>query len=611
MTTVKQNNKRVAPRLFKTLLNRPAGVTVLILSGLLTGLANLGIPFLIGRLVDCLGNWSGGGAGTAGGGQVTATASRTAGSSGSLAEWVSPGRLFLLLLFLYVTAAFFHWLLSIRAAGLATGLAADLRREAFNRLTGLPLGRLDRHPHGDFLARLTADTEAVSDGMSQLLIQLCSGSLIFLGSLYMMLRINVPVALAVLLVTPLCFFVTAFINKRSRQAYAEQATISGQLNDYAGEQLEGRRLLVGFDRTEMTEPVFGGLNDGLYEAGFRAQFFSALTNPGTRFVNNIAYVLVGMIAVLSGMRGALTPGAISALLTYALQFAKPLNEISGVTSQFQNALAGANRLFKLIEAEPEDKRAGCPVFKLEQGEVAMEAVTFSYTPDRPLIENLNLELAAGGTAAIVGPTGAGKTTLVNLLMGFYELDKGKIEVDGQDLSRVQRSSLRRSFGMVLQDSWVFSGTVHANIAYGAPTASREQVVEAAKRARLHEAVMRLPQGYDTVLEQGGAALSAGEKQLISIARVMLINPDLLILDEATSSIDTRTERLIGKVFDEMMAGKTSFIIAHRLSTIRGADTILVMEDGRIVQQGTHVELLAQEGLYRTLYNSQFEALALT
>ncbi|NLL64227.1 MAG: ABC transporter ATP-binding protein, partial [Clostridiaceae bacterium] len=507
---------------------------VLILSGLLYGFCALGAPYVIGLTIDQM--WSGG---------LNINLDRI-------------GKLLVILVFLYIGASLFQWLLSTLSNGVSARTVAALRRDAFNRLTDLPIADIDRHPHGDFQSRLLSDCDYIIDGLSQVLIQFCSGLVMFVGAMVMMFILNAWVALAAILVTPLCFVVTALINKHSRAKYRDQSKIMGKLNDYAAEQISGHHLVRGFDHIERSDRAFNELNQELYVAGQKAQFYSSLTNPGTRFVNNIAYVLVGVIACVVGLRGAITVGAIAALLNYMQQFAKPVNEFSAVTSQFQNALAGAERLFELIDRPIEDKREEMPNLVIHSGEVEMNQVTFSYEPNQKLIEDLSLNVPAGQKIAIVGPTGAGKTTLVNLLMNFYELDGGDIAVDNQSIYDISRSSLRRSYGMVLQDSWLFSGTVHANIAYGRPNATREEVVKAAKLARAHEMIQRLPHDYDTVLTNSAEALSAGERQLLSIARVMLMNPKMLILDEATSNIDTRTEQLIQMNFSDLMKGNTSF-----------------------------------------------------
>ncbi|HHX37438.1 MAG TPA: ABC transporter ATP-binding protein, partial [Clostridiaceae bacterium] len=468
-------------RLFGYAARSKSRLVVLLLSGLLYGICALGAPYVIGLAIDQM--WG-----------------------DRNIDFARIETLLLILTLLYVGASVFQWLLSTLANGIAARTVMALRRDAFNRLTDLPMADIDRHPHGDFQSRLLTDCDYIIDGLSQVFIQFCSGAVMFVGAMVMMLILNAWVALAAILVTPLCFVVTAFINKRSREKYRAQSNIMGELNDYAAEQISGHHLIKGFDHGRRSDIAFNELNQRLYVVGQKAQFYSSLTNPGTRFVNNIAYVLVGVIACIVGLRGAITVGAIAALLNYMQQFAKPVNEFSAVTSQFQNALAGAERLFALMDRRIEDKREDMPDLLFKDGKVDMEDVTFAYLPEQKLIDQLTLHVPAGEKIAIVGPTGAGKTTLVNLLMNFYELDRGDIRIDDQSIYNISRSSLRRTFGMVLQDSWLFSGTVHANIAYGRPDASREEVVRAAQLARAHEMIQRLPQGYDTVLTNSAEAL---------------------------------------------------------------------------------------------------------
>ena len=570
-----------ARRLFAYVRSFPAALLMSIGFGILSGLTALIAPRLIGRIIDDF------------------------AQSGQTVPDGLTQRL-LLLLGTFLLGALFHWLLSVFAIRLAVLTAARIRAEAFERLSGLSLSVIDTHPAGDFVSRLINDADAIHDGLSQVLIQLGAGSVTLVGALVIMFRLAPGVALAALAVTPLCFVVTALINRNSRAMYRKQAAAAGRINAFADEAIEGQTVLRSFGAEEAFCADFARLNADLYVVGQKAQFYASLTNPGTRFVNNIAYILVGIIACAIGLRGGISIGVISSLLSYVLQFAKPINEFSAVSSQFQNALSGSERLFELIDTPQEDLREEAPALEVTGGSVVFREVDFSYTSDRPLIQNLNLTVPAGAKIAIVGPTGAGKTTLVNLLMNFYDIDRGTILIDDVDIQAVSVASLRQSFGMVLQDSWLFSGTVRNNIAYGRADASEEAVVEAAKAAHAHDFIMRLPAGYETLLTGAGAALSAGEKQLLTIARAFLTRPQILILDEATSNIDTRTEQLIQQAFDRMMEGKTAFIIAHRLSTVREADRILVLGNGRIVQQGRHEELVAEDGLYQDMYNSQYE-----
>lgn len=581
MNREKQSTLRT---LFSYLIRETRALIGVIFFGLLTGATALATPYIIGRTIDRI----------------------IQEKRPNLQNVIS---LLLVLFLLYVVGSISQWLLSICANRVAVKTTSRIRQAAFDRLSAFSLNVLDEHPAGEFISRLTNDAEAISDGINQLLLQLGSGVITMLGSLALMLLIDVRVALAAIVVTPLNFLVTALINRNSRAMYRRQAEVAGKLNAFADETIDGQVVARAYGAGDQFYQSFVKLNEELYEVGQKAQFYSSLTNPGTRFVNNIAYVLVGIISCYVSLQGAISVGAISGLLSYVLQFAKPVNELAAVSSQFQNALAGCERLFALISTEVEELRSHLPDLEVRRGEVAFEQVDFSYIKGKPWIQNLNMYVPPKGKVAIVGPTGAGKTTLVNLLMNFYSVDAGVIRVDQSGIEDVNVSSLRQSFGMVLQESWLFSGSVRANIAYGKPDATNEEVIEAAKSAHAHDFIQRLPQGYETILTDNGAALSTGEKQLLTIARAFLLQPKMLILDEATSNIDTRTERLIQQAFDRMMAGRTAFIIAHRLSTIREADIILVMQDGKIVQQGNHEELVGQQGLYRTLYNSQFKYLS--
>ena len=507
---------------------------------------------------------------------------------------------------LFLSGALFNWVTSLCANVVANRTVRDLRTALFDKLGRLPLKTFDTHSRGDMLSRFTNDIDAISDGLNQGIVQLVSGIITVVLSLAFMLTLNPGVTLVVVLVTPLCFFAGFFITKYGSRRFREQTRSLGRLNGYAEEMISGQRTVTAFGYEPRSIKRFHEINRELYECGYRAQFASALVNPSTRFVNNIAYVLVGVCGILAVLRGALTTGGVASFLTYTAQFSKPFNEITSITMQLQLAMASAKRVFAVMdEAEQTPDAPDARVLTGIDGTVRFDDVSFAYVPERPLIQHFSLSAPPGATVAIVGPTGAGKTTLVNLLMRFYEVDSGRILVDGSPIDTVTRDSLRRSFGMVLQETWLFAGTVRDNIAYGRPDATDEEVEAAARAAHAHSFIRRMPDGYCSVISEDGGNLSQGQKQLLTIARAMLMNPPMLILDEATSSVDILTELRIQKALRTMMAGRTSFIIAHRLSTIRDADLILVLDKGNVVEQGTHEDLLARKGFYYTLYNSQF------
>lgn len=508
------------------------------------------------------------------------------------------------ILALYLTGALFTWLTALCANLAASRTACALRVDLYRKLGRMPLGYFDTHSRGDMMARFSNDIDAVSDGLSQGIVQLISGAMTVVLSLAFMLSLNPGVALVAVLVTPLCFLVGFGITKYGKRRFAEQSRVQGRLGGCAEEYISGQRTVKAFGYEQRSAEAFDALNAELYQCGYRAQFASALVNPSTRFVNNVAYVLVGVFGILAVIGGTLTTGGIASFLTYTAQFSKPFNDITAITMQLQLAMASARRVFTVLDEE-EERPEGTAELKAAAGSVRFEHVRFAYRPDRPLISDFNLEVKPGTVVAIVGPTGAGKTTLVNLLMRFYEVDGGRIEVEGQDISLVTRDSLRRSFGMVLQETWLFAGTIRDNIAYGQEDATDAEVEAAAKAAYAHSFIRRLPDGYQTHITEDGGNLSQGQKQLLTIARAMLLNPPMLILDEATSSVDILTEMRIQKAFRRMMEGKTAFIIAHRLSTIRDADRILVLDKGDVVEQGSHEELLEKGGFYSKLYNAQF------
>ncbi len=503
-------------------------------------------------------------------------------------------------------AALAQWLLSVCNNRITFSVSRDLRNEALRKIQTLPLSYLDSHPSGDIVSRMVADVDTFADGLLMGFTQLFSGILTILGTLLFMLRENVPITLVVVCITPLSLVVAGFLAKRSYGYFQSQSTVRGQQTALVNEMIEGQKVVQAFGHEAESLAAFDAVNGQLQEVSLKAIFFSSLTNPATRFVNNIVYAGVGLVGALYAVRGGITIGQLSVFLSYANQYTKPFNEISGVVTELQNALACAARVFELLDAEDQVPEAENAVTLQPDGHVQLQDVAFRYLPDRPLIEGLSLDVQPGQRIAIVGPTGCGKTTLINLLMRFYDVNSGSIKVSGTDIRDVTRASLRGSYGMVLQDTWLRAGTVRENIAYGKPDATMDEVIAAAKAAHAHSFIRRLPEGYDTVIAEDGGNISQGQKQLLCIARVMLCLPPMLILDEATSSIDTRTEVRIQKAFARMMQGRTSFIVAHRLSTIREADVILVMKDGHIVEQGSHDQLLAQGGFYAKLYNSQFE-----
>ena len=505
-----------------------------------------------------------------------------------------------------ILAAFAQWLLSVCNNRITFSVSRDLRNAALRKIQALPLSYLDSHPSGDIVSRMIADVDTFADGLLMGFTQLFSGLLTIFGTLLFMLWENVPITLVVVCITPLSLVVASFLAKRSYKYFQGQSTVRGEQTALVNEMIEGQKVVQAFGHEAESLASFDEVNTRLQDVSLKAIFFSSMTNPATRFVNNIVYAGVGLVGAVYAVAGGITIGQLSIFLNYANQYTKPFNEISGVVTELQNALACAARVFELLDAEDQIPDAENAKALQTDGHVELKDVSFRYLPDRPLIEGLNLDVKPGQRIAIVGPTGCGKTTLINLLMRFYDVNSGSITVSGDDIRNVTRASLRGSYGMVLQDTWLRAGTVRENIAYGKPDATDEEIVAAARAAHADSFIRRLPDGYDTVIAEDGGNISQGQKQLLCIARVMLCLPPMLILDEATSSIDTRTEVRIQAAFARMMQGRTSFIVAHRLSTIREADVILVMKDGHIVEQGNHDELLAQGGFYAKLYNSQFE-----
>ena len=501
---------------------------------------------------------------------------------------------------------FVQWAMAACNNRITYFVSRDLRNSAVRKLQTLPLSYLDAHLSGDLVSRVVADVDTFTDGLLMGFTQLFTGVLTILGTFCFMLSVNIPITLVVVLLTPLSLFAARFIARHTYSRFQQQTAVRGEQTAMINERIEGQKVVQAFNYEEQSLKDFDKVNDRLEKVSLKAIFFSSLTNPTTRCVNNIVYAGVGLTGALYAVAGGITVGQLSVFLSYANQYAKPFNEISGVVTELQNALACAARVFELLD-EPEQipEPADAAVLQSD-GHVCLLDVAFRYVPDRPLIENFNLDVNPGQRIAIVGPTGCGKTTLINLLMRFYDVDQGSISVAGKDIRGVTRASLRANYGMVLQETWLKSGTIRENIAYGRPDATDEEITAAAQAAHAHSFIQRLPQGYDTVIAEDGGSISQGQKQLLCIARVMLCLPPMLILDEATSSIDTRTEVKIQSAFARMMRGRTSFIVAHRLSTIREADIILVMRDGRIVEQGNHDSLMAKNGFYAKLYNSQFE-----
>ena len=542
------------------------------------------VPILVGRGIDCI-------------------------IAAGRVDFSALAPLLLQLIAVIVGAAAFQWVQGYCVNRLAYETVRDLRTQANDKLSRMPISFIDGHAHGDLMSRVVNDADQVGDGLLQGLTQFFTGAVTIAGTLAFMLSISVPMAVVVVLVTPLSVLVASAIARFSNSSFVDQQRIQGQLGGYVEELVGCQKLVDVFAHGDEVLEGFDALNQKLYVAGERAQFLSSLSNPGTRAVNNVIYAIVavmGCICVITGWPAALTVGGVQTFLSYANQYTKPFNEITGVITQIQAAFASARRLFALMDAPEEEPDVPGAIELVDaRGEVELAHVDFSYVPTRPLLRDICVHARPGQRYALVGPTGCGKTTLINLLLRFYDVDAGEIRVDGTDTARIARDSLRRAFGMVLQESWLFEGTVHDNIAYGKPDATREEVVAAAERARADSFIRALPQGYDTVIPEDGGTFSQGQRQLLCIARVMLTDPAILLLDEATSSIDTRTELQVQRAFDELMEGRTSFIVAHRLSTIRNADCILVMRDGEIIERGTHDELLAASGAYAELYTSQF------
>ena len=577
----KKNNKETMKRVLKYIRKyTPALVLSLLLAGL-TVLLTLYIPILTGNAVDLI----------IGKGQVD-----MAGIFAIMKK----------IAIAMIITAVGQWIMNTCNNYITYHVIRDIRTDAFAKLEILPLKYLDAHAYGDIVSRVIADVDTFADGLLMGFTQLFTGVLTILCTLGFMLVTNVPITLVVVCITPVSFLVAKFIATKTYSMFKEQSETRGEQTSLIEEMIDNQKIVNTFSRGEAVKSKFGEINGRLQKCSLKAIFFSSITNPATRFVNSLVYAGVGVFGALVAIKGGISVGRLSCFLSYANQYTKPFNEISGVVTELQNAFVCAGRIFDLIDEEPQvPDAADARVLEDAQGNVDLKNVYFQYVPEKKLIQNFNLKVTPGQRVAIVGPTGCGKTTVINLLMRFYDVNSGSIKVDGTDIRDITRGSLRTNYGMVLQETWLRSGTIRDNICMGKPDATEEEIIAAAKASHAHSFIKRLPQGYDTVITEDGGSLSQGQKQLLCITRVMLCLPPMLILDEATSSIDTRTEIKIQNAFAKMMEGRTSFIVAHRLSTIQSADVILVMKDGNIIEQGNHETLLAKDGFYANLYNSQF------
>jgi len=574
-------NTTIMMRVFVYIAKYKKYMIISIFSAIVSVIASLLGPMFIGRAVDYM----------VGSNQV---------------DFVSIQRILVLLVLVYSVNSLFGWSLTYFTNKVSYQTVNAMRHELFAKINRLSLKFYDGNSHGDIVSRFVNDIDIISDGMVQGIANMLTGIITIFGAIGFMLYISASMTLVVILSAPAAYFVARFITKRSQKLFKAQAKCLGVLNGYAEEVISEQKLVKAFTYEERSFAQFKKMNDELYQMGVKSQFYGSLTNPTTRLVNNITYGVIGVIGSVLAVSGKITVGDIASFLIYSNLFAKPFNDITGIFTQIQSALASAQRVFHILDLKEEVQDA-VSALQLErsQGNITFQKVDFSYIKENPLIRDFNLTVKPGTHIAIVGHTGAGKTTLVNLLMRFYEISQGSIAIDGVDIKDITRDSLRRNFGMVLQDTWLFAGTIRENIAYGVEAASEAEVIAAGKASDAHSFIRRLPKGYDTLITDKGANLSQGQKQLLTIARVMLVNPAMLILDEATSSIDTRTELRIQKAFTKMLEGRTSFVIAHRLSTIKEADVILVMDKGSIVEKGKHEELLRKNGTYAKLYNSQF------
>ena len=577
----KKNNKETMKRVLKYIRKyTPALVLSLLLAGL-TVLLTLYIPILTGNAVDLI----------IGEGQV---------------DMPDIFAIMKKIAIVMIITAVGQWVMNTCNNYITYHVIRDIRTDAFAKLEILPLKYLDAHAYGDIVSRVIADVDTFADGLLMGFTQLFTGVLTILCTLGFMLVTNVPITLVVVCITPVSFLVAKFIATKTYSMFKEQSETRGEQTSLIEEMIDNQKIVNTFSRGEAVKSKFGEINGRLQKCSLKAIFFSSITNPATRFVNSLVYAGVGVFGALVAIKGGISVGRLSCFLSYANQYTKPFNEISGVVTELQNAFVCAGRIFELIDEEPQvPDAADARVLEEAQGNVDLKDVYFQYVPEKKLIQNFNLQVKPGQRVAIVGPTGCGKTTVINLLMRFYDVNSGSIKVDGTDIRDITRGSLRTNYGMVLQETWLRSGTIRDNICMGKPDATEEEIIAAAKASHAHSFIKRLPQGYDTVITEDGGSLSQGQKQLLCITRVMLCLPPMLILDEATSSIDTRTEIKIQNAFANMMEGRTSFIVAHRLSTIQSADVILVMKDGNIIEQGNHETLLAKGGFYANLYNSQF------
>ena len=576
-----QNTKEIVKKLFKYI--RPYRrylITALILS-VITVAFTLLAPILMGNGIDLI------------------------ISKGNVNFQKLKSIIVLIILVIAITAIA-QWLMNLCTNKLTYNTVRDIRLDAFAKLEKVPVSYVDNSSQGDLISRIVTDIDLVSDGLLMGFTQLFSGVITILATIGFMISINYKIALIVIVITPLSFFVASFVAKRTFNMFQAQSIKRGEMTSHINEMITGQKIVKAYNYENESKKRFEKINGELEIVGVKALFFSAITNPATRFINGLVYSGVGIFGAIYAIGGYISVGQLSAFLTYANQYTKPFNEISSVITELQSAFASAKRVFEIIEADEEQSDDGLYTLENVDGTLSIKDVSFSYTPNRPLIENLNLDVHKGERIAIVGPTGCGKTTLINLLMRFYDVTGGDIEISGKNIKEITRHSLRQSFGMVLQETWLSKGTIKENIAFGKPNASDEEIIAAAKNAHAHSFIQRLPKGYDTVVSDDSENLSSGQKQLLCIARVMLTLPPMLILDEATSNIDTRTEKQIQAAFEKMLKGRTSFIVAHRLSTIKNADCILVMNNGNIVEQGKHNELLSKNGFYSKLYNSQFE-----
>ncbi|MBU3183862.1 ABC transporter ATP-binding protein [Clostridium estertheticum] len=576
-------NKTIFKRIIKYMSNSKIYIVFSLLSAIITVILSLIAPLLIGKTIDKM-------------------------IGKGLVDFSYVFKIIIAIAIVYIAGNIFNWLLIYLTNLIAFSSVNHMRRDLFKKTNKLPLNFFDTNPHGDTISRFVNDIETISDGMIQCLSTLITGIVTIIGAIGFMFYLNPVMTLVVLILSPASYFMARFITNRSQKMFKKQAKILGNLNAYAEEIIDGQKVVKAFNYEDETINKFKDINNDLYSEGVKSQFYGSLSGPTTRVVNNIIYSLIGIIGSFAVIFGKLTIGDISSFLIYATLFSKPLNDITSIFTQIQAAAASAERVFYVLDMEPEiaDKKRTINLHNNE-GVISFRNVNFGYTPNRPLIKNFNLNVKPGSRVAIVGTTGAGKTTLINLLMRFYEINSGGIFIDGININQISRDSLRCNFGMVLQDTWLFCGTIKENIAYGKPDATEDEIITAAKASGSHSFIRRLPKGYSTIITDAGENLSQGQRQLLTIARVMIANAPMLILDEATSNIDTITELKIQKAFIKMLKGRTSFIIAHRLSTIKESDIILVMDNGNIVQSGTHEELLEKGGQYSQLYNSQFAA----